>query len=119
MRMRNLLMIPAIVVFASASVFAQRTPPAPSAPPPPVIAAPVPPPEPMTFSFQFDGMNYMGVVTEEIDRENMSRYGMSSVRGVGITRVSEGSPADKAGLKKGDVILQFDGEPVTSTRKLF
>jgi serine protease Do len=118
MRMRNLLMILAIVLFASASAFAQRTPPAPSAPPPPSQPYIVPPPEPMAFSFQFDGMNYMGVVTEEIDSGNMSRYGMNSVRGVGVSRVSEGSPAEKAGLKKGDVILQFDGEPVTSTRKL-
>lgn len=114
MRMRNLFMILAIVLFASASAFAQLTPPAPPPPPSPAL-----PPEPMTFSFQFDGMNYMGVVTEEIDRENMSRYGMNSARGVGISRVSEDSPADKAGLKKGDVILQFDGEPVTSARKLF
>jgi serine protease Do len=118
MRMRNLLLLLAIVLFASASVFAQRTPPPPSAPPPPAIAVPAPPAEPMGFSFYFDGMNYMGVITEEIDQENMSRYGMNSVRGIGISRVTEGSPAEKAGLKKGDVILQFDSEPVTSTRKL-
>jgi serine protease Do len=73
----------------------------------------------MTFSFSFDGSNYLGIVPEEINKENMSRYGLSAPRGVGISRVSEGSPAEKAGLKKGDVILQFDGEQVMTTRKLF
>ena len=109
MKPRKLLILPAILLFASASALAQTT----------TTPAPAPPAEPMTFSFYFDGMNYIGVVPEEITRENMSRYGLSSVRGVGISRVSEGSPAEKAGLRKGDVILQFDGEPVTSTRKLF
>ena len=109
MRMRNLVKLAAILLFASASALAQTTPP----------PAPATPPEaPMAFSFSFDGGNYLGVVPEEINRENMSRYGLSTVRGVGISRVSEGSPADKAGLKKGDVIVQFEGEPVTSTRKL-
>lgn len=121
MNMRKLLLLTAILLFASVStVLAQRTPPPrPSAPPPPVIDAPLPPDQPMTFSFYFDGMNYLGILPEEVTRENMSRYGLSSVRGVGISRVTEGSPAEKAGLKKGDVILQFDGEPVTSSRKLF
>jgi serine protease Do len=72
----------------------------------------------MAFSFSFDGGNYLGIQPQEITRENMSRYGLSAPRGVGIGNVSEGSPAERAGLKKGDVILQFDGEPVTSTRKL-
>src|SRR5437763_15753477 len=73
----------------------------------------------MAFSFYFDGSNYLGILPVEINTSNMSQYGLSTARGVGISRVTEGSPADKAGLKKGDVIVQFEGEPVTSTRKLF
>jgi serine protease Do len=48
----------------------------------------------------------------------MARYHMSSARGVGVTRVVAGSPAEKAGLKKDDVILRLDGENITSVRKL-
>jgi membrane-associated protease RseP (regulator of RpoE activity) len=48
----------------------------------------------------------------------MARYGMREVRGVGVTEVSKDSPAEKAGLRKDDVILRFDGESVTSVRKL-
>jgi serine protease Do len=117
MRMRNLFSLFAIVILASASALAQGTPPAPATPPTPPVAAQ--PSEPMSFSFYFDGSNYLGILPEEINSSNMSKYGLSAPRGVGISRVTEGSPADKAGLKKGDVILQFDGEPVTSTRKLF
>jgi serine protease Do len=120
MKMRKLLLLFVVVLFASASALAQRrTPPAPSTPPQPGITVPVPPAEPMTFSFFYDGMNYLGILPEEINRENMSRYGLNAPQGVGISRVTEGSPAEKAGLKKGDVILQFDGEPVMTNRKLF
>jgi serine protease Do len=73
----------------------------------------------MAFSFSLDGNSYLGVSPENISKENMSQYGLSAPRGVGISNVSPDSPAERVGLKKGDVILQFDGEPVTSTRKLF
>ena len=71
-----------------------------------------------SFSLFLDGGAFLGVGTEDITRENMGRYGMREVRGVGVTQVIKDSPAEKAGLKKDDVILRFDGESVTSTRKL-
>jgi membrane-associated protease RseP (regulator of RpoE activity) len=70
-----------------------------------------------TFSLFIDG-TFLGVGTEDITKENMARYGMREVRGVGVTQVMKDSPAEKAGLKKDDVILRFDGESVTSARKL-
>jgi serine protease Do len=66
----------------------------------------------------FDGGSYLGVYTEDINRSNMATYNLSQPRGVGITQVAKDSPAEKAGLRKGDVILRFDGENVTSVRKL-
>ena len=68
-----------------------------------------------TFAFFFDGA-FLGVAGEDITKENMSRYGLREVRGVGVTQVIKDSPAEKAGLKKDDVILRFDGESVTSVR---
>jgi len=70
------------------------------------------------FSIMFDGGTFLGVYAEDISKENMSRYGMREVRGVGVTQVVKDSPAEKAGLKKDDVIVRFDGESVTSARKL-
>src|SRR5256714_12866054 len=69
------------------------------------------------FTFFVQG-TFLGVHVEDISKDNMSSYGMHEVRGVGITEVVKDSPAEKAGLRKGDVILRFDGESVTSVRKL-
>lgn len=71
-----------------------------------------------TLSFFVSDGAFLGVSTEDISKENMARYGMREVRGVGVTEVVKDSPAEKAGLRKDDVILRFDGESVTSVRKL-
>ncbi len=71
-----------------------------------------------TLSFFVGDGAFLGVGTEDISKENMARYGMREVRGVGVTEVVKDSPAEKAGLRKDDVILRFDGESVTSVRKL-
>lgn len=108
-----------ISLFLAASIaLAQQTPPAPAAP-----SAPVTPPAPgepfyQSFSMLIDGGSFLGVHAEDINKENMSRYGLREARGVGITSVVKDSPAEKAGLRKDDVILRFDGESVTSARKL-
>jgi serine protease Do len=82
-----------------------------------------PPPSPpddsdQSFSFFISGDGFLGVYAENISRENMGRYHVSTVRGVGVTRVVKDSPAEKAGLRKDDVILRLDGENVSSVRKL-
>jgi len=71
-----------------------------------------------TFSFFVDGGGFLGVYGEDISRDNMGKYHLSQPRGVGITQVTPDSPAQKAGLRQNDVILRFDGENVTSVRKL-
>src|ERR1043166_343777 len=70
------------------------------------------------FSWFVDGGAFLGGGTEDISKENMARYGMREVRGVGVTEVVKDSPAEQAGVRKDDVILRFDGESVTSVRKL-
>ena len=87
--------------------------PAPSAPPPES-------PEEFgnSFSFFIDGGGFLGVYGEDITSENAGRYRLNQPRGVGITQVVKDSPAEKAGLRKDDVILRIDGENVTSVRKL-
>jgi serine protease Do len=86
--------------------------------------APPPPPEPNddlfdnSFSFMVDGGSFLGVYAEDINKENMVRYNLNQVRGVAVTRIVKDSPAEKAGLRKDDVILRIDGENVTSVRKL-
>ncbi len=62
--------------------------------------------------------SYMGVEIKEITKENFAEIGLSEVRGVGISRVLKDSPAEKAGLQSNDVIIRFNNEAVTSSRKL-
>ncbi len=71
------------------------------------------------FSFAFDGDGgYLGVQTHEVTKENFSKFGLSSVRGVAIEKVVENSPAQAAGLQAGDVIVRIENEEITSVRKL-
>ncbi len=71
-----------------------------------------------SFSVIVMGDGFLGVYAEDITKENMSRYSLNQVRGVAVTRVVKDSPAEKAGLRKDDVILRIDNEPVTSVRRL-
>jgi serine protease Do len=74
---------------------------------------------PRAFSFMFDGDDsYLGVQTEEVTKDNFSKFGLSGVRGVAVGKVSDNSPASAAGIQTGDVILRFNGEEVTGARKL-
>jgi serine protease Do len=71
------------------------------------------------MAWTLDGAGgYLGIHTEEVTRENFGKFGLSGVRGVAIGKVVEGSPAEKAGLQAGDVIVRFNGEEITSGRKL-
>lgn len=70
------------------------------------------------LNFGDDKKSYLGVHIREVTKENFSEYGLSGVRGVIVEEVVENSPAAKADLKEGDVIVRFNGESVTSARKL-
>ena len=85
----------------------------------PSPATPQTPGEPFRqFSLLVDGGGFLGVCVEDINKENVSRYGLHDAQGVGVTEVIKDSPAEKAGLRKGDVIVRFENEAVTSVRKL-
>lgn len=113
MTLRNAFSFIFSLILTAGIVLAQQVAPAPSEP-----APPAPPDGPQTFSFFISGGSFLGVYTEDVSKENMGRYNLREVRGVGITQVAKDSPAEKAGLRKDDVILRFDGENVTSTKKL-
>jgi serine protease Do len=71
----------------------------------------------LAFTFEGSG-SYLGVQTREVTKENFAKLGLREVRGVTVEKVVEGSPAAAAGLKDGDVIVRFNGEDITSGRKL-
>ncbi|MCH1430265.1 MAG: Do family serine endopeptidase [Chlamydiales bacterium] len=52
---------------------------------------------------------YLGINLQPIDSDLAKQFGLKEVAGTIITQVIEGTPADKAGLKQGDIILEYNG----------
>jgi membrane-associated protease RseP (regulator of RpoE activity) len=114
MKAKYLVGLVAVIILAAGVALAQQPAPPPEPPSPPADLEPFE----QNFSFFIDGGGFLGVYAENINRENMGRYHLNNVRGVGVTQVVKDSPAEKAGLRKDDVILRIDGEAVNSVRKL-
>lgn len=51
---------------------------------------------------------YLGIYPQDIDRNLAEAYKLSKPQGALLTRVAPDSPAQKAGLKAGDIILQYN-----------
>lgn len=56
----------------------------------------------------------LGVALEPLTQRDLNIYGLSSTRGVLISKVFSQTPAKKYGLKKKDVILNINGTPIES-----
>jgi serine protease Do len=61
---------------------------------------------------------WLGVVIQEVDAEMAQALNLASSAGVLVSDVQANSPAQKAGLSRGDVILEVDGRAVNSTGEL-
>jgi serine protease Do len=61
---------------------------------------------------------WIGVMIQDITSELTKSFGLKNPRGVLVSDVVQGSPADKAGLQRGDVIIQFNGKKVENAHKL-
>jgi len=57
---------------------------------------------------------WLGVGVQEVDREIATAMKLPVASGVLISDVRAGTPAAKAGLKRGDVVTKLDGRPVSS-----
>jgi serine protease Do len=61
---------------------------------------------------------WLGVQFQEIDEALAKSFGMDEPKGGLVGDVIPGSPAEKAGLKRGDIILSFDGKNVKKSSDL-
>ncbi|HET9251134.1 MAG TPA: PDZ domain-containing protein [Candidatus Eisenbacteria bacterium] len=61
---------------------------------------------------------YLGVRVQDIDPELKQARDLPSTEGALVNRVEDESPAEKAGLKRGDVIVRLDGEEIEDSAEL-
>jgi len=61
---------------------------------------------------------WLGVNIQEVNEDIAESLEMGKARGALVSGVSAGGPAEKAGLKTGDVILKFNGQEVPRMRDL-
>ena len=59
----------------------------------------------------------LGVMLAELTPDLAEGFGLANTDGVLIERVFPGSPADRAGIKRNDVVVEFDGQSVTDREK--
>ena len=61
---------------------------------------------------------WLGVRIQQVTKEIAEVQQLDEPKGALIAGVSEGSPAEKAGVKPGDIVLEFDGKQIKTMRNL-
>lgn len=61
---------------------------------------------------------FLGLVPQDVTPQIAKQFGLSEPGGALIAEVSPDTPASRAGLKRGDVILKVNGEPISSANDL-
>jgi len=55
---------------------------------------------------------FLGIIIQQITPELAESFNVKAGQGIIVSQVNDGSPAKKAGLRQGDVIVEFRGKPV-------
>jgi serine protease Do len=61
---------------------------------------------------------WLGVMIQDVTPDLAKSFGLKEAKGVLLSDVTEGTPAEKAGLKRGDVVKGFDGHEVENAHML-
>ena len=61
---------------------------------------------------------WLGVVIQNVTRELAESFGLDKPQGALVSRVMPDSPASKAGIQTGDVIIKFNGKDITTSSTL-
>ncbi len=61
---------------------------------------------------------WLGVGIQRITSELAETFGLENRHGALVTQVTPGSPAARAGIERGDVLVEYDGKPVHAMREL-
>jgi len=60
----------------------------------------------------------LGVTVQEMSQSLAASFGMKTATGALLSAVEKDSPAERAGLKAGDVVLKLDGKPIERSGEL-
>jgi serine protease Do len=60
----------------------------------------------------------IGIQAQELSAELAKSFGLKEISGALVTLVEKDSPADKGGIRPGDVILSFNGKPIQTASDL-
>jgi len=109
-----------IVVFGALVFLVAAATPVPPPPPaaPAAQPAPAPPGPPRDAFFFSSGGSWLGVSIADVTSERARDLKLKEERGAEIRAVLPGSPAAEAGVKEGDVILEFQGNRVEGCAQL-
>ncbi|HXV82251.1 MAG TPA: DegQ family serine endoprotease [Candidatus Binatia bacterium] len=61
---------------------------------------------------------WLGVSIQQVTPDLATSLGLDKSAGALVSSVSDGSPAEKAGIKVGDVIIEYNGEPIKHSSEL-
>ncbi len=61
---------------------------------------------------------WLGVAIQDLSADMAEYYGLKDQKGVFVADVFQGDPADLAGMRSGDIILEVNGKKVESSREL-
>lgn len=61
---------------------------------------------------------WLGIAIQEMSKELAESFGLKNTAGALIAGIEKSSPAEKAGLEPGDVIVKFDGKVIASSNDL-
>jgi len=61
---------------------------------------------------------FLGVSIQDLDRDLAESFGLEDAKGVIVREVTADTPADRAGIRQGDVILRVDEQEIASTNDL-
>jgi len=61
---------------------------------------------------------FLGVGIQEVSKDLATSLNLPNASGALVTNVHDGSPADHAGIKRGDTIISYEGQPIDDPRGL-